>query len=417
MRRGGPARHPLQLGARKAGGPFTVTIASGVKGRARQGARSRRHGRIRRRPCAQQTITRSSTPFSASGSSSWTGRWARWCSGTASTEADFRGERFAAHPRDLKGDNDLLVLTRPDVISGIHHAYLEAGADIIETSTFNGTAIAQADYGLEDVVYELNVAAARLACEAARAWTARTPDRPRFVAGAIGPTNRTLSLSPDVEQPGVPRGHFAQVKEAYAEQARGLLDGGCDLLLVETIFDTLNAKAALVAIEEVVRGARRAGAGHDLGDDHRSQRPHALRPDGRGVLGVDRPRAAVLGRDQLRAGRARNAPVPGRPRARRRHARQLLSQRRPSERVRPVRRNPGRNRRAPAEFAEAGLVDIVGGCCGTTPDHIRAIAEAVAGIRPRTAGTPARPGERRGPRYSATPAWRCSRSGRTATSR
>ncbi|MBP1604259.1 MAG: hypothetical protein H6Q09_1431, partial [Acidobacteria bacterium] len=111
------------------------------------------------------------------------------------TEGDFRGQRFAAHPRDLKGDNDLLVLTRPDVISGIHHAYLEAGADIIETSTFNGTAIAQADYGLEDVVYEINVEAARLACEAARAWTAKTPDRPRFVAGAIGPTNRTLSMS------------------------------------------------------------------------------------------------------------------------------------------------------------------------------------------------------------------------------
>ncbi|HSP89634.1 MAG TPA: homocysteine S-methyltransferase family protein, partial [Vicinamibacterales bacterium] len=173
-------------------------------------------------------------------------------------EADFRGERFAAHPRDLKGDNDLLVLTRPDVISGIHHAYLEAGADIIETSTFNGTAIAQADYGLESVVYELNVAAARLAGEAARAWTARTPDRPRFVAGAMGPTNRTLSLSPDVDNPAFRAVTFQQVKAAYAEQARGLLDGGCDMLLVETIFDTLNAKAAIFALETLFeeRGRR-----------------------------------------------------------------------------------------------------------------------------------------------------------------
>jgi 5-methyltetrahydrofolate--homocysteine methyltransferase len=148
------------------------------------------------------------------------------------TEADFRGTRFADHPRDLKGDNDLLVLTRPDVIGGIHHEYLAAGADIIETNTFNSTAVSQADYGLEPIVYELNVEAARLARAAADDWTRRTPDRPRFVAGSIGPTNRTLSISPDVNNPAYRAATFDQMREAYEEQVRGLIDGGCDLLLL-----------------------------------------------------------------------------------------------------------------------------------------------------------------------------------------
>src|SRR5438874_1140294 len=167
------------------------------------------------------------------------------------TEADFRGERFASHPRDLRGDNDLLVLTRPDVIAGIHHAYLEAGSDIIETNTFNSTSVAQADYGLEPLVYELNVTAARLARAAADEWTAKTPDRPRLVAGSIGPTNRTLSISPDVNNPAFRAITFDELRAAYVEQVRGLIDGGCDLILLETIFDTLNAKAAIVAIENV----------------------------------------------------------------------------------------------------------------------------------------------------------------------
>ncbi len=162
-------------------------------------------------------------------------------------EADFRGARFADHPRELKGDNDLLVLTRPDVIRDIHRGYLAAGADIIETCTFNGTAIAQADYGLEAVVREMNTAAARLAREEADAWTARTPERPRFVAGSIGPTNKTLSISPDVNDPAFRSVSFDQVREAYAEQVRGLVDGGCHALLIETVFDTLNAKAAIAA--------------------------------------------------------------------------------------------------------------------------------------------------------------------------
>ena len=167
------------------------------------------------------------------------------------TEADFRGDRFKDHPHDLKGDNDLLVLTRPDVIAEIHRQYLEAGSDIIETNTFNGTSIAQADYGLEALVYEVNLTASRLARQAADEWSAKTPDRPRFVAGAIGPTNRTLSISPDVNNPAFRAITFDELREAYTDQIRGMIDGGCDLLLLETIFDTLNAKAAIVAIEEV----------------------------------------------------------------------------------------------------------------------------------------------------------------------
>jgi 5-methyltetrahydrofolate--homocysteine methyltransferase len=174
------------------------------------------------------------------------------------TDADFRGERFKDHSHDQKGNSDILVLTRADVIGAIHREYLAAGADIIETNTFTSTAIAQADYGLESVVYELNVAGARVAREAADEWTARTPDRPRFVAGSMGPTNRTLSISPDVNNPAYRAVTFDRMREAYEDQVRGLMDGGCDILLLETIFDTLNAKAAIVAIENVFeqRGVR-----------------------------------------------------------------------------------------------------------------------------------------------------------------
>src|SRR5262249_11282297 len=160
-------------------------------------------------------------------------------------------ERFRAHAKDLRGDNDVLVLTRPDVVSEIHQQYLAAGADIIETNTFNSTAVSQADYGLESHAYELNLAGARLARAAADEWTARTLDRPRFVAGSIGPMNRTLSISPDVNNPAYRGATFDQVCAAFRDQVRGLVDGGVDLLLVETIFDTLNAKAALVAIDEL----------------------------------------------------------------------------------------------------------------------------------------------------------------------
>src|SRR5688572_24601303 len=165
------------------------------------------------------------------------------------TEEDFRGERFKSHPRELRGNNDMLVLTRPDVILGIHEAYLEAGADIIETNSFSGTTIAQADYGLEPLVYELNFEAARLARQAVDKWS--TPDRPRFVAGSIGPTNKTLSISPDVNDPAFRAVTFDQMKDAFVEQIRALIDGGSDVLLIETIIDTLTAKAAILAASEV----------------------------------------------------------------------------------------------------------------------------------------------------------------------
>src|SRR5687768_5871536 len=171
------------------------------------------------------------------------------------TEDDFRGERFRQHPRDLKGNNDLLVLTRPDVISEIHAQYLDAGDDIIETNTINSNAISQADYALQPLARELNVAAARIAKATAAEWTAKTPDRPRFVAGAIGPTNQASSISPDVNNPAYRGSTFDQVRDAYKDQARGLIEGGADLLLIETIFDTLNAKAALVGIQEVFEEA------------------------------------------------------------------------------------------------------------------------------------------------------------------
>ncbi|MEE8633665.1 MAG: homocysteine S-methyltransferase family protein, partial [Methyloceanibacter sp.] len=153
-------------------------------------------------------------------------------------EAGYRGERFKDHPRDLKGNNDLLVLSQPDIIRDIHSAYFEAGADIIETNTFNAQAISQADYGLEDCSYEMNVVAAKLAREAAEIWTGKTPDRPRFVAGAIGPTNRTASISPDVNNPGFRNVSFDELVEAYSTQTRGLIDGGADAILIETVFDT-----------------------------------------------------------------------------------------------------------------------------------------------------------------------------------
>src|SRR5690606_20573201 len=166
-------------------------------------------------------------------------------------EAGFRGQRFADHPRDLQGNNDLLVLTQPDAVRRIHLDYLEAGADIIETNNFNSTTISQADYGMEHLAHELNVAGARLAREAVEEVMKKDPHRPRFVAGAIGPTNRTASISPDVNDPGFRNVTFDELRLAYGEAARGLIEGGADILLVETIFDTLNAKAALFAIDEV----------------------------------------------------------------------------------------------------------------------------------------------------------------------
>jgi 5-methyltetrahydrofolate--homocysteine methyltransferase len=301
------------------------------------------------------------------------------------SESDFRGARFAEHPHDLKGDNDLLVLTRPDVISGIHHEYLAAGADIIETNTFNSTSIAQGDYGLESLVYELNVEASRLAKSAAAEWTAKTPDRPRFVAGSIGPTNRTLSISPDVNNPAFRAVTFDGMCEAYEEQVRGLIDGGCDLLLLETIFDTLTAKAGIVAIENVFeeKGVRlplmisvtitdRSGrtlSGQTVDAFYVSIR-HA-RPLSVGIncaLGARdmRPYLAELAR--VADCYVTSYPNAGLPNAFGEYDEQ------PDETGALLR-----------DFASSGFVNIVGGCCGTTPEHIHAIAVAVDGIAPRPA--------------------------------
>jgi 5-methyltetrahydrofolate--homocysteine methyltransferase len=298
-------------------------------------------------------------------------------------EADFRGERFREHPRDLRGDNDLLALTRPDVVLDIHNGYLEAGADIIETNTFNATAIAQSDYGLEAFVYEINFEAARLAKKAAGDWSRRTPERPRFVAGAVGPTNRTLSLSPDVNRPAYRSVTFDALRDAYAEQVRGLLDGGADLLLVETIFDTLNAKAAIVAIEETFERAGttvpvmisvtitdRSGrtlSGQTI-DAFWVSVAHA-QPLAVGVncaLGAREMRPHVAELSRIATTRVSCYPNAGLPNAFGEYDEP------PLETAALVR-----------QLAESGLVNIVGGCCGTTPEHIEAISSAVEGLPPR----------------------------------
>jgi 5-methyltetrahydrofolate--homocysteine methyltransferase len=304
-------------------------------------------------------------------------------------EEDFRGERFKHHPRDLKGDNDLLSITRPDVVLGIHRQYLEAGADIIETNTFNGTAISQADYGLEGLAYELNVASARLAKQAAAEWTAKTPDQPRVVAGAIGPTNKTLSISPDVNDPAFRAMTFDEVRDAYREQVRGLVDGGADVLLVETIFDTLNAKAAIVAIQEEfeARAAKdpawtdvpvmisvtitdksgRTLSGQTI-DAFWVSIAHA-RPFSVGLncaLGARAMRPFLAELARIATCHVSSYPNAGLPNAFGEYDEQ------PAETCELIR-----------DFADSQFVNIVGGCCGTTPDHIRAVAEAVRGVTPR----------------------------------
>ncbi|MFC0283951.1 methionine synthase [Camelimonas abortus] len=298
------------------------------------------------------------------------------------TEADFRGERFRDHPLDLKGNNDVLVLTQPEAIRDIHLAYFMAGADIVETNTFSGTAIAQADYGLQDVVYELNVAGARVALEAA-AEAERRDGRRRFVAGAVGPTNRTLSISPDVNNPGYRAVTFDGVRDAYAGQIRGLVDGGVHILLIETIFDTLNAKAAVAAAEQVFaeRGVRLpvmiSGTITDLsGRTLSGQTPEAFwislahaRPFSIGLN-------CALGAREMRAhiqelSRVADTFVCAYPNAGLPNEFGLYDE------------SPEAMAALVGEFAGAGLVNIVGGCCGTTPAHIAAIARAVAGKAPR----------------------------------
>ena len=315
-------------------------------------------------------------------------------------EADFRGERWADHPKPLKGNNDLLGITRPDVIGAIHRAYLEAGADILETNTFSSTRVAMADYGVEADVYDINVASARLAREQADAFTATDPDRPRWVAGILGPTNHAASMSPDVNDPGYRSVTFEDLVETYGEQARGLLDGGADLLMVETVFDTLNAKAALFAIAGVLeeRGLRAVPAREFLGsgatlDDVVPVMVSGTITDASGrTLSGQTPEAfytsmshgnllsiglnCALGATQLRPYLEEISTV----------AETLVSSHPnaglPNE-FGEYDESPEAMAKVIREFAEAGFANIVGGCCGTTPSHIRAIAETVAGLPPR----------------------------------
>jgi 5-methyltetrahydrofolate--homocysteine methyltransferase len=299
------------------------------------------------------------------------------------TEADFRGDRLADRAHDQRGNNDVLSLTRPDVVTAIHRQYLEAGADIIETNTFSSNAISQADYGLEDLVYELNLAGARLARAAADEMTARDPNRPRFVAGSMGPTTRTLSISPDVNDPAFRSTTFDEMKAAYAEQVRGLIDGGVDLLLLETVIDALNTKAAIVAIEEVQEEkGRRLPLMISVTITDRSGRTLAGQTLDAFYIAVEHARPwaiglnCALGAKQMRpyvTELARIAecwvsvyPNAGLPNAFGAYDEQ------PDETSRLLR-----------EFADDGLVNIVGGCCGTTPDHIAAIVRSVEGVRPR----------------------------------
>ncbi|MGB5622525.1 MAG: methionine synthase [Gammaproteobacteria bacterium] len=296
-------------------------------------------------------------------------------------ETDFRGERFADWEQDLQGNNDLLALTRPDLIREIHRQYLAAGADIVETNTFNATAISQADYGLESIAYELNVAAAKLAREAADEFS--SDERPRFVAGVLGPTNRTASISPDVSDPGARNVRFAELTEAYRDAARGLLDGGSDILLVETVFDTLNAKAALFAVSGLldelgrdvplmISGTITDASGRTLSGQTTEAFWNAVRHAQPLVIGLN----CALGADQLRPyvaelSRIADVAVSAHPNAGLPNAFGEYDQ--TAEEMAGIME----------EFASAGLLNLAGGCCGTTPEHIRALAEAMAGKTPR----------------------------------
>jgi len=299
------------------------------------------------------------------------------------TEQDFRRGHFENHAHPLKGDNDLLCLTRPDLVTKLHDAYFGAGADISETNTFNATAISQADYALEGSVRSINLAAAKLGREAADRWSADQPDKPRFLAGAIGPLNRTLSISPDVNDPGARSVTFDQVYAAYREQALALHEGGVDLFLVETIFDTLNAKAAIKALMDLeddgleplpiwISGTITDRSGRTLSgqtveafwNSVRHAKPFAIGLNC--ALGAElmRPHIAELSRiaDTLVAA----YPNAGLPNA-----------------FGQYDETPEQTACFIEEWAESGLVNIVGGCCGSTPDHIRHIAEAVSALEPR----------------------------------
>jgi 5-methyltetrahydrofolate--homocysteine methyltransferase len=305
------------------------------------------------------------------------------------SEAEYRGERFADWERDLRGNNDLLTLTQPDAIRGIHRAYLEAGSDLVETNTFNAQKISLADYGMEELAYELNVAAARLARAECDAMTAADPSRPRFVAGALGPTNRTASISPDVNDPGARNVTYTELVDAYLEQANGLVDGGADLLLIETIFDTLNAKAAIFALETLfeergrrwpvmISGTITDASGRTLSGQVTEAFWNSVRHAKPLLVGLN----CALGAGEMRPYLAEIArvadcfvscyPNAGLPNA-----------------FGEYDEAPNQTAEIVQEFAESGLVNLLGGCCGTTPEHISAIAATVNGVAPRV--VPERP--------------------------
>lgn len=295
-------------------------------------------------------------------------------------EADFRGDRFADFPFPLKGNNDLLSITQPEAVKAVHRAYFQAGADIVETNTFSGTTIGMADYHMEDLVYELNYQSAKIAKEVANEFT----DKPRFVAGSIGPTNRTASMSPDVNDPGYRAVTFDELKIAYKQQVEALIDGGSDLLLVETIFDTLNAKAALFAIEELkeemkidipvmVSGTITDASGRTLS----GQTVEAF------LISIEHiPLLSVgfncaLGADQLkpylkRLSQNTSLNISAHPNAGLPNAFGQYDQT-PEEMQQLIR-----------EYLQENLVNIIGGCCGTTPEHIKLIAEVAKEFKPRT---------------------------------
>lgn len=298
-------------------------------------------------------------------------------------EQDFRGERFVDHPCDVKGNNDLLSLTQPQIIRDIHRAYFEAGADMVETNTFNGTSIAMADYQMEDLVYELNKVSAELAKEVADEFTAKNPDKPRFVTGVLGPTNRTASISPDVNNPGFRNTNFDELVVAYTEAIRGLVDGGADLLLVETVFDTLNAKAALFAIDKfcedhaihlpvMISGTITDASGRTLSGQTAEAFWNSLSHIQPISIGLN----CALGAEQLRQyveelSNVVTTYVSAHPNAGL-----------PNE-FGEYDESPETMATHIKEWAESGFLNIVGGCCGTAPAHIKAIAEAVEGIKPR----------------------------------
>ncbi|HEB81528.1 MAG TPA: methionine synthase, partial [Gammaproteobacteria bacterium] len=296
-------------------------------------------------------------------------------------EAAYRGERFADWPSDLKGNNDLLALTQPEIIRGIHEQYLDAGADIIETNTFNATRVAMADYDMEDLSYEINVEATRLARQAADSY--ETDERPRYVAGVLGPTNRTCSISPDVNDPGFRNITFTELAEAYSESTRGLIEGGADIILIETIFDTLNAKAAIFAVKQVfeqdgvelpimISGTITDQSGRTLTGQLTEAFYNSLRHAEPISIGLN----CALGPDDLRQ------YVQELSRISEFHTSAHPNAGLPNE-MGGYDLSPEDMAVAIGEWADAGFLNIVGGCCGTTPDHIRAFADIVAGKAPR----------------------------------